>query len=177
MDAVVVAIRFGAGHGHAVIGRDDDQRVIELARRIKAGDYLAQVSVEVIYFVGIVEQHRSTGCGIRQETRYLYRGQFLFLAWSFGVGEMRLVGAIPEVEWLTVIAFVQELLKVGSIISIGYAFLGFGLQFQVVVLDAGRVLLPATRKPVPGPPALAREACFVARVFQQVDKGLVMDWK
>ena len=118
MDAVIVAVGLGTGHGHAVVTGDENQRIFQLTRRVKAGNNLAQVRVEVIYFVGIIEQHRSAVYCVRQEARDLYPGQILVTVRDFGVRQMRFVRTIPEIERLIGAAFIQELLEVPGIVNI-----------------------------------------------------------
>ncbi len=174
----LVGLSLGPGEGHAVVGGDHHQGVLELAALLQHGQHLLQVPVEVLDLESVVEHVGAHRLGVRPVRRHGVDVRRL-PAWlahpcAVLVGAVGFEAPVPEREGLTLGARIQEGCEVGRVVVVRDV-LGGGRR---LVLLVGRPRqLTRLSVDLPGParsPALAGVAHVVAVVGQSLRPGPVL---
>ncbi len=134
--AVVVSVAFDAGEGHAVVGGDDDEGVIELAALFEFSDHETEVTVGVLHFEGVVEHVVADFFGVGPVGGHAvdvaeFFAAFVDAALVF-VTAMGLGAAIPEAPGFAGFSGVEERVEIGSVIVVAH---GFGRRWGFVLVE------------------------------------------
>src|SRR6267142_52495 len=129
MKAVLVNLAFDKGKRHAVIGRGDNQRAVELARGFQDLQRLANLRVAPLDLDGIIGQIAANNFSVGQKCRDLDLFQLLPQphAGVVFIRSMRLVKAHPEAKRLVLRSGLEKLAKVSGIVLRTDAGRGDGL--------------------------------------------------
>ena len=117
--AIVIEVGLGAREGHAVVGGNDDEGVVQLARLLQEGQYLADLAVKPFDGVVVVEQVAAYSLRIGQERRYLHFAQFFAGSQphAFRQRPVRLGSAQKEEEGLLLILLVVKFHKISGVMD------------------------------------------------------------
>ena len=151
MRASVVEIGFGPRERHAVVGREDHDRVVQLSCGLERGDDLSGFSIEALHLEVIIKDVAACRRCVRQEARDVdIRGLHAGArAAAFLVRTMRVLRAEPEGEWFVFRRLLVEL----------------GERCELV---PGGIPRPSSGFEIPRTPPLPGEADGIARRLQKV---------
>ena len=156
VEAVLVDLAFDAGEGHAMIGGDDDESVVEFAGLFEFGKDTAQVFVDPFDFQGVIE-HVTAHDGV--VGIILWHGDFggIFAGADSGavfVFPVRFLEAEPEAEGLIRGTLVEEEVEVVGVIDRADA-----IRWDFIPMlregGTGGVVFVAGGLEIAGPPAFA----------------------
>ena len=110
MEAVLVDLPLHPREGHAVVRRDDHERVVELAGLLEMVEDPAEVRVEPLDLEGVVEHVAADHVRVGEVGRQRHVGErpARASAGAFLVDAVGLVAADPEAERLAGLAFREE---------------------------------------------------------------------
>ena len=169
MEPVLEDLPFHSRKRHAVVGRHDDERPIELAGGFQHGERPTELFVHPFDFHRIVEQVPPDHVCVRKIGRNddvldpLARAD----AGIALIRTVRLVRADPEAERLAGPALFQKILEIRSQVA-GPEVLQRRAEGAAVELGAGRIVVEAAALPVSRRPALAGAADVIAGLCEEV---------